>query len=118
MVQILFSLEDMNSFCALIPYPVRCIVDPQQIVFPAVVKFVLVKEYVEGFGEVEGHDIVHAVPFDANDLLNFYEQMMDRVEKAGIEGYGYAEATNAETDSEAAVRDLPTTDNPVSGYNS
>lgn len=88
---ILFNLDQLNELSQSIPYNVMCIVDPSTIIFPAVIKFILL--------EREDGAVVYAVPFDTNDLLTFYETVAARIntEKPGIEGYNYAESTPDES---------------------
>lgn len=105
---ILFSIAQLDDLVATIPYPVMCIVDPASIIFPAVIKFVVLEQ--------EKAPVVCAVPFDTSDLLNFYDTISARMdeEKPGIEGYTYAESEDSK-DAGGGVQtdilaDVPQTD--------
>lgn len=92
MAQIVQTREALDSLVETIqqvPYEVFCMQDINKLAFPIIAKWLLVDP---------GH--VYLVPFDASDLLDFYEVMAETItgtQRPGIEGYDYAEAESEET---------------------
>jgi hypothetical protein len=109
-IQIVYNIEELHDLCSLAPYTVRAVTDPAAIVFPAVVKFILINEYNEASATdidniIETSvPIVYAVIFDAGDILDFYDGVAVRIMKPGIEGFNYAESTENDQGSSGVVQ--------------
>jgi len=79
--QVIQTREELLNIVDSIPYNVFCMQDINELAFPIVSKWLLIEP-----------DTVYLVPFDAGNLLDFYEIMAGAIQRPGIEGYSYSEA--------------------------